>query len=87
MDAKRFRALPAEKRALLAIAVLLDGREAAVYLKNDAVNGVGLHRSALDLATQPPALRMPFVGTMLRMAIEEMERIDPEIRCGVGHGG
>ena len=77
MDAKRFRALSAEHRALVAVAVLLDGREAAVYLKNDAINGAGLHRAALDLAGQSPDLRMPFVGTMLRTALEELERGAP----------
>jgi len=73
MDAKRFRALAARQRALVAVAVLLDGREAAVYLKNDAVNGEGLQKAALDLASQPPELRMPFVGTVLRNALSEME--------------
>lgn len=72
MDAKRYRALSARQRALVAVAVLLDGREAAVYLKNDAINGDGLQRAALDLAGQAPELRMPFVGTMLRTALNEM---------------
>lgn len=75
MDAKHFRTLSARQRALVAIAVLLDGREAAVYLKNDTVNGAGLHRAALDLAGQAPDLRMPYVGTMLRIALEELERV------------
>ena len=74
MDARKFRVLSAQQRALVAMAVLLDGREAAVYLKNDAVNGAGLHRAALDLASQSPDLRVPFVGTMLRIALAEMER-------------
>jgi len=74
VDAKHFRSLPARQRALVAVAVLLDGREAAVYLKNDVVNGAGLHRAALELAGQAPELRMPYVGTMLRMAVEELER-------------
>ncbi|NLF24985.1 MAG: hypothetical protein GX589_04920 [Deltaproteobacteria bacterium] len=86
MDAKKFRVLPVEQRALVAMAVLLDGREAAVYLKNDAVNGAGLHRAALDLAGQPPDLRMPFVGTMLRMALQEMEQAADSVQDPVMRG-
>ena len=73
MDAKRFRSLAAKQRALVAVAVLIDGREAAVYLQNDAVNGEGLQKSALELAGMAPELRMPFVGTALRTALAEME--------------
>ena len=72
MDAQRFRSLSARQRALVAMAVLLDGREAKVYLENDAVNGAGLQRAALDLASIEPELRMPFTGTMLRAALEEL---------------
>ena len=73
MDTKRFRALSAHHRALVAIAVLLDGREAAAYLQNDAVNGEVLQKAALDLASQPPELRMIYVGTALRVALGELE--------------
>ncbi|MGI6524310.1 MAG: hypothetical protein ACOX2O_03315 [Bdellovibrionota bacterium] len=72
-DAKRFRALPAKQRALVAVAVLLDGREAAVYLKSDTVNGEVLQKAALDLAAQSPELRMVFIGTALRAALSELE--------------
>lgn len=72
MDAKRFRMLSPKQRAIVAIAVLLDGREAAVYLKNDAVNGEALQKAALDLAGQAPDLRMIFLGSALRKALSEM---------------
>jgi hypothetical protein len=73
MDVQRFRVLPPRQRALVAIAVLLDGREAESYLENDNVNGKALKRAAGSLADQPPDLRMPFVGTLLRMALAEMK--------------
>jgi hypothetical protein len=72
MDAQRFRSLSPRQRALVAVAVLLDGREAGMYLENDAVNGQGLKRAALDLAGVEPDLRMPLVGTLLRDALKEM---------------
>ncbi len=74
MDAKKFRSLAARQRALVAIAVLLDGREGNVYLQNDAVNGEGRQKAALELASQAPKLRMPYVGTVLRMALSDMEQ-------------
>lgn len=72
MDAQRYRKLPARQRALVAIAVLLDGREAGLYLENDSVNGEGMKRAAADLAAIEPELRMPFLGTMLRSALDDM---------------
>lgn len=72
MDARRFRGLSAHDRALIAVAVLLDGREGATYLGFDGVNDSGLKRAALDLAGLEPELRMPFVGTLLRAALEEL---------------
>lgn len=72
MDAQRFRGLSARQRALVALAVLLDGREAGIYLENDSVAGPGLKKAAADLAAIPPELRMPFAGTMLRGALSEL---------------
>ena len=74
MDAQRIRSLSAHDRALVAVALLLDGREAALYLESDAVNGTGLRRAALDLAAVEPELRMPLCGTLLREALPELER-------------
>ena len=72
MDMQRFRSLSPRNRALVAIAVLLDGHEAGVYLEFDAVHGAGLQRAAQELASQKPEVRMPLVGTLLRTALEEL---------------
>lgn len=69
MDSQRFRGLSAHNRALVAIAVLLDGHESGMYFEMDGVNAVGLKRAAEDLAELPPELRMPLVGTMIREAL------------------
>lgn len=74
MDASKFRSLSPRMRALVAVAVLLDGREAALFLENDQQNGETLKRAALDLAAAEPELRMPFAGTMLRHALDEIDR-------------
>ncbi len=73
MDAQRFRSLAPRLRALVAVAVLLDGREAGEYLAIDATNGDGLKKAAADLAAQDPELRMPYVGSALRAALKEMK--------------
>ena len=73
MDAQRIRALAPHQRALVAMAVLLDGHEAPVYLENDSVNGLGLQKAAADLAKLTPEMRMPFVGTLLRSALNELK--------------
>ena len=73
MDVQRFRGISPRQRALVAVAVLLDGREASLYLENDAVNGAGLQRAAGDLAGLEPELRMPFVGSLLRSALHDMQ--------------
>jgi hypothetical protein len=72
MDAQRFRSLSPRQRALVALAVLLDGHEAGLYLENDAVNGAGLKRAAAELAALEPDLRMPYVGSVLRSALKEL---------------
>lgn len=71
MDMQKFRALSPSARALVAMAVLLDGREAALYLENDAQQGASLKRAADDLSALEVELRMAYVGTMLRAALEE----------------
>lgn len=72
MDMSRFRNLSADKRALVALAVLLDGREAAIYLENDSSSGATLKDAAADLAGLDVELRMSYAGTMLRAALEEL---------------
>ena len=73
MDLHRIRSLPARAKALVALAVLLDGRDSSTYLERDAGNGANLARAANDLAALPTDLRMPLAGTLLRTALEELE--------------
>ncbi len=73
MDAHRFRMLSAHQQALVAMAVLLDGHEASIVLSNDAIHGENLERVAISLATLQPDLRMPYVGSLLRSALENIE--------------
>ena len=91
MDMQRFRALSAHDRALVAIAVLLDGREATAYLEADAAHGILLKRAALDLAGLDPELRMPLTGTLLRSALQELRagglHDSGKPATGAGRGG
>jgi hypothetical protein len=73
MDAQKFRSFSTRFRALLAVAVLLDGREAAAHLELDATHGEALKKAALDLAAMETDLRMPLLGTTLRAALDEMQ--------------
>lgn len=69
----RFRALDARERGVVALAVLLDGHDAAEYLKSDRDRSPALVRAAEDLAQLIPELRMPLLGTLLRRAIADNE--------------
>jgi hypothetical protein len=73
MDAQRFRNLPPRQRALVALAVLLDGREASLYLENDSLNGPALSRAAMDLSAFELELRVPYAGTLLRQSLREVK--------------
>jgi hypothetical protein len=73
MDTQRFRNLPPRQRALVALAVLLDGREGSLYLENDSLNGPALARAAGDLSGLELELRLPFAGTLLRQALREVK--------------
>jgi hypothetical protein len=69
---KRFRVLPPRQRALVAIAVLLDGREASTYLEQDAHSGGELGEVAEMVSGLEASVRIPLLGTELRDAIEEL---------------
>ena len=71
-DISRFRALGTREKALVAVAVLLDGHDAADFLKNDKERATALSRAAKDLAELPPELRLPLVGTLLRAAVKDL---------------
>jgi len=72
MDTRRFRALSARQRALVAMAVLLDGFEAVSYLETDSQLGEPLGRISTELAQMEPELRMALLGVSLREALEEL---------------
>jgi hypothetical protein len=69
--ANAFMRLQPYDRARVAIAVLLDGGEAPIYLLNDAEIGKELREAAEELLSMELDIRFPFVGTMLRLALEE----------------
>jgi hypothetical protein len=71
MSLVRYRSLDAHDRALVAIAVLVDGNEAATYLECDAKRGADLKESAQELCKLDMDARLAFVGTALRLALEE----------------
>jgi hypothetical protein len=75
VESQRFRSLSARNRALVAMASLLDGREAQTYLGTDLVNGSGLKRAAADLAGADAEMRLLVLGTLLREALEELESV------------
>ena len=72
-DISRFRALSPKERAIVAVAVLLDGHDAADYLSSDKERRVALSRAAKDLAELPPDLRVPLTGTLLREAVKNLD--------------
>lgn len=72
MDSRKLRELHVRQQALVAIAVLLDGIEAANYLETDAADGLMLKEAAEYLAGQRADLRMPLAGTLFRVAIDKL---------------
>jgi hypothetical protein len=71
---KTIQLLAPRDRALVAVAVLLDGREAENYLQYDELYGAALKEAAHTLAMLAPEIRMPLAGTILRESLEEMSR-------------
>lgn len=72
-DLWRFRTLDTRERAIVTVAVLLDGHDAGDYLTSDKERHMALFRAAKDLAELSPELRMPLLGSLLRQAIAELE--------------
>lgn len=73
MSLARFRALSSRDRALVAVAVLVDGNEAATYLACDAKQGEEFKGAAQELCQLDMDARLAFVGTVLRLALDEAE--------------
>ncbi len=70
---ERFRKLPPAQRAMVAIAVLLDGRESQTFLEQDAHLGEELGEVAQIIAVLPASTRIPLLGTELRQALGELQ--------------
>lgn len=68
---EEFRELSPRQQALVAVAVLLDGREGAAYLANDAKAGNRMEKLAVELSEQPVDLRMPLLGSLLRDVLDK----------------
>lgn len=68
-----FYQLSAHDRALVATAVLLDGGEAREYVGICEANGGALRKAIAELLEMELDVRLPFVGTMLRLALAEMK--------------
>ena len=72
MGVDSFIMLSSRERALVAMAVLLDGREAVNVLAQDNSRGEILKKAVEELSAIAPDLRMPFIGSVLRMTLDEM---------------
>lgn len=72
MTGTNYTNLSPRLRALVAIAVLFDGQEAAAFLENDLDEGSVLMEAATELASLSLDLRMSYVGTLLRVALSEL---------------
>lgn len=70
-ESSAFLRLDAASRVRVAIAVLLDGGDAPFYLMNDEKNGGEMRRAADELLAMELDVRFPYVGTMLRLALEQ----------------
>lgn len=82
-DTSRYRSLSPREQVLVALAVLLDGRDASHYLASEGPRQIALTRAALDCSEMDPGLRVPLVGTLLRQALSELRK-EVEAR-EVGH--
>jgi hypothetical protein len=68
-----WRSLSPRERALVAVAVLVDGNDSKIYLECDADKSEELKRAAEELCSLEVDARLAFVGTALRLALEEGE--------------
>lgn len=74
MDFSRFRALAPRQRALVSMAVMVDGQDAVQYLEHDAVHGEILGKVAASLASIDLELRIPLLGSLARQAFREISQ-------------
>lgn len=73
MSLATWRSLSPRDRALVAVAVLVDGSDSKLYLDCDADRAEQLKKAAEELCSLEVDARVAFVGTVLRLALEEGE--------------
>jgi hypothetical protein len=71
MGAGAWGQLSAHEQALVAVAVLIDGAEATSVLAMDAKRAELLKAAAAAFSELELDARLPFLGTLLRRAIED----------------
>lgn len=70
MSAEGKLRLSLHEQALVAVAVLIDGSEAASVLALDAQRGLELKQAAEAMSAVELDARLPYAGTLLRRALE-----------------
>lgn len=73
MSTVHFQKLSVHEQLIVAIGVLMDGTDAAQYLERDSQRGEVLAGAASELANVELDSRLPFVGTLVRLALESHE--------------
>jgi hypothetical protein len=73
MSLTHLRALDPIDRALVAVAVLIDGSDASLYLDGDVERSQDLKNAVEELCRLEIDGRLAFVGTVLRLALKEVE--------------
>lgn len=73
MSLSTWRTLSPKERALVAVAVLVDGSDSKIYLESDSERAEQLKLAADELCQLEIDARVAFVGTVLRLALEEGE--------------
>ena len=70
---EKYRALPTKQKALVALAVLIDGHDAGQILASGSSREAKLADAADDLARLAPELRIPLLGSLLRRSLTALE--------------
>ncbi len=73
MSASAWEQLNPIERALVAVAVLIDGADAGSILLLDSKRGELLREAALYFGGLDLDARLPYMGTLLRRAVEDQE--------------
>ena len=76
MEDLDFNKLTDKERALISIAVLLDGIDAGFYLESDLHSGSIYRKFADEISKEAPDIRLSHSGTLLRRALNNMRGKD-----------